>query len=233
MERKYWLLGLGIFVLLAAALVGLTAVVLPFSSGTEESTGGGVTLLSPTPAAPASIPAEPMDSAAASGTLTVPEEDTRDALAVAESYQGLLADTSGLSYASLSAEEMAALQSWMDQQGYAATDAEGALPLTRSDAARAYAAAPEGSFTCYQLCYDGGLIQNRFRAEAWGLDVTQVRVYWQEGEACLGYQERYALSSLTAEGSVLEFVRIIPGNPASGSTHDGYIDPVVRLALES
>ena len=169
MDRKYWLLGLGVFALLAAVLVGLLVVVLPLSEQAEN--GGGV----------------------------VPAEDSADAMAVAEGYQALLPDTSGLSYVSLSAEEMAALQSWMGQQGYAATDAEGALPMTQSAAARAYAAAPEGSFTCYQLCYDGGLIQNRFRAEAWGLDVTQVRVYWQEGAVSLGYQERYALSSLTAE----------------------------------
>ena len=231
MDRKYWLLGLGVFALLAAVLVGLLVVVLPLSEQAEN--GGGVVLLSPTPAAPASLPPEPVDTAAENEVLTVPAEDSADAMAVAEGYQALLPDTSGLSYVSLSAEEMAALQSWMGQQGYAATDAEGALPMTQSAAARAYAAAPEGSFTCYQLCYDGGLIQNRFRAEAWGLDVTQVRVYWQEGAVSLGYQERYALSSLTAENGVLEFVRIIPGNPASGSTHDGYIDPVVRLALEN
>lgn len=235
MRRSIWI-GLGAAA--AAAVCLVIFAVVPFFSRAKEAQEDSVpvTFIAP-PLDPSATPQQPPPLDAASGGAEIDTadaeaaQDQTDALAMAEAYASLLPDTSGQAYRSMTDADMTALLQWMDSQGIPATDADNQTPLCQSQAVRDYVAAPAGELTLYQLCYDGGLIQNRIRAQGETLRLRLTRVYWENGEARLGYSEDYALTELFADQASLTYTRLIPGNPESQSNHDGYVDPVTRIPL--
>lgn len=233
--RRSVLIGLGA---VAAAAIGLVIFfILPFFSRVrEESEAIPVSFVTPV-LEPTSTPRQPPpldteDRGTAIGAANDEAvQDQADARAIAEAYAGLLSDTTGQAYRSLTDADMTALLQWMDSQGLPATDADNRNPLCRSRLVRDYVAHPGGELTLYQICYDGGLIQNRIRAQGEALRLRLTRVYWENNEVKLGYCEDYALTELFIDQDVLTYTRVIPGNPESGSTHDGYVDPITRIPL--
>lgn len=228
MRHSTWF-GLGVVVAAAVCLIVFSVV--PFFSKEKDPLENSIPVASIT--TPQQLPS--LDTSPGNTQIDITNaeaaRDQTDALALARSYASLLPDTSGQSYHCMTDADMATLLQWMDHQNIPATDADNQNPLCQSQTVRDYVADPAGELTIYQLCYDGGLIQNRVRSQDGTLRLRLTRVYWENGEAKLGYSEDYSLTELFVNQTVLTYTRLIPENPESQNNHDGYVDPVTRIPL--
>lgn len=124
--------------------------------------------------------------------------------------------------------------SFMEKQKLCATDMNNKCGMVNAQAIYDFIEGVESgrdaALTVYQVSDDGGFLRNDIISKDEQQFVLNTRVAWIDDEPEITFQVQYELSEVRlTEKDNLIFTCIIPGNPGSGFSHDGYSTPSILI----